>query len=219
MRVDQNGFVQKLDRQLGWRKKEIAALLLGVSTVHNQPGPSVASALTRGAICMLYAHWEGFVREAMRITFEHVDLSCSIHDDLIVQLQAAILLEHIEKSSGSLGLETAMTYIDKRMSGRIEVFKTPAIGSLSGNVSYEVYANLLNVFGMQAPADIEVKRNFINVSLLARRNKVAHGDGIPVEFAELVAAKDNVLEMLDATLKVFVDGVLAECFLKPEVRV
>ena len=49
-----------LDSELSWRKKELTTLRFLVRRTRRHE----VNALLRAAICMLYAHWEGFVKAA-----------------------------------------------------------------------------------------------------------------------------------------------------------
>ena len=48
-----------LDRELAWRKKELSLVKLSLDSSRTEQIPSSV----RAGICMLYAHWEGFIRE------------------------------------------------------------------------------------------------------------------------------------------------------------
>ena len=51
---------RSLDRQLSWRKKELTALKFWVENGEE----NVRNTIIRASLCLLYAHWEGFIKEA-----------------------------------------------------------------------------------------------------------------------------------------------------------
>ena len=51
---------RSLDKQLSWRKKELTALKFWVENGEE----NVRNTIMRASLCLLYAHWEGFIKEA-----------------------------------------------------------------------------------------------------------------------------------------------------------
>ena len=51
-----------LEKQLSWRKRELTTLRAIVEKSRNHE----KEILVRGAVCLLYAHWEGFVSDAAK---------------------------------------------------------------------------------------------------------------------------------------------------------
>ena len=53
---------QLLERQLSWRKRELTT----IRAVIEKSVDSEKAVLLRGAMCLLYAHWEGFISIAAK---------------------------------------------------------------------------------------------------------------------------------------------------------
>ena len=60
----------KLSTDLDWRKKELSELKSLVEA--RNISPQRHNALMRSGICILYAHWEGFVKLASNSYLEYV---------------------------------------------------------------------------------------------------------------------------------------------------
>lgn len=60
--------ISRIDRELAWRKKELTALKFAAE----KGRPHEKDALFRASLCLLYAHWEGFVKAAAQDYLEFV---------------------------------------------------------------------------------------------------------------------------------------------------
>lgn len=205
--ADKNGFVKKLEKQLAWRKKEIIELAATLSDSDEETGAG-----RRAALCLHYAHWEGFVRDGISLILTHVRTVVADEDSLALPLRAAILLEYIKRNNDNLGLNECMTFLKRNWFDDFTLLELPSVGKLSGNVSFETFSSLVGALNFDMKDRIELKRMFINSELLDRRNKIAHGVGIKIDLAEFRQSKENILELLDLAQDIFVEGVLGEKF-------
>jgi MAE_28990/MAE_18760-like HEPN len=63
----------RLDSAISWRRVELSALKSAVEQAENRsPGSPLSRALARSGVAMLYAHWEGFVKEACQAYVDYV---------------------------------------------------------------------------------------------------------------------------------------------------
>ncbi|MGB3758923.1 MAG: MAE_28990/MAE_18760 family HEPN-like nuclease [Rivularia sp. (in: cyanobacteria)] len=69
----------KLSDELAWRKKELSEVK---SLVETKFSLSKHDALIRSGICLLYAHWEGFVKLAANSYLEYVRMQKLCYKDL-----------------------------------------------------------------------------------------------------------------------------------------
>uniref|UniRef100_UPI0004A3AE3E MAE_28990/MAE_18760 family HEPN-like nuclease n=1 Tax=Vibrio parahaemolyticus TaxID=670 RepID=UPI0004A3AE3E len=60
--------VDKLDKELSWRRLEISAIKTGIRKAKG----NVCKAYIRSAIPLVYAHWEGFIKESASLYLEFV---------------------------------------------------------------------------------------------------------------------------------------------------
>src|SRR5437867_1425336 len=62
-----------LDNSLGWRRIELQALKGAiVDAERRSPNAPLARALGRSGVAIVYAHWEGFVKDACQFYVEYV---------------------------------------------------------------------------------------------------------------------------------------------------
>ena len=85
--------IEKIDRELSWRKKELTQLKFIVSSA----SPENENTVLRSSIVLLYAHWEGFVKMALTFYLKHIvdqQLHCN---ELKPNFYAMSLLSEFEK--------------------------------------------------------------------------------------------------------------------------
>ena len=88
-----------LDSALAWRKKEITTILF---TVKNQKRAHVKQAYLRASIPILYAHWEGYTKEASSYYVEFVDRQKLTYSELttnFISISSWTTLKEISKSN------------------------------------------------------------------------------------------------------------------------
>lgn len=188
-----NELQDKLDAEMGWRIKEISSMKTSISSVvrHNRP------TLIRAGIALSYAHWEGFVKNtaeaylaylnSKKLPYEELE-DCFValglrseiaraqnNSDAVVALGVVNFIRNDGKSRSSFSLKNA---IDTKSNLNSEVFDAIA---RSLNLSVGVYQS---------------KYNFIDESLLGRRNKVAHGEYLDIDGDDWKEIADEVLKLL-----------------------
>src|SRR5580704_7767577 len=63
----------RLDEGMAWRRIELQALKAAVSDAEKQsPGSPLSRALARSGVAMLYAHWEGYVKDSCTAYVEFI---------------------------------------------------------------------------------------------------------------------------------------------------
>ena len=160
-----------LDNELSWRKKELTTLkfMLTKSRAHEE------GILTRAALCILYAHWEGFVRAAATSYVDYV-VRQGVHlRDLSPNFIALGLRSEIRIAGGS-DKSTMHTKLVKRMRSDLsESFRTDSRRAIQtgSNLKVDVLNEILSVIGVD-PTNYLGKRVIID-RLVRQRNLVAHG--------------------------------------------
>lgn len=107
-----------LDGDLAWRKKELTTLtfMVGQSREHQE------GILLRAAICLLYAHWEGFIRNAATSYICFVESQGLRLRDLAPNFFALGLLSHIREMDRIAVLHAQLTKsVTSRLSERFSI--------------------------------------------------------------------------------------------------
>lgn len=183
---------QMLDEDLAWRKRELGDIRLLVKS-----DPVRRGTYLRAGTTLLYAHWEGFVKRAASLYLDYVHSLGVPVSQASLPLRALACRATVESFRDArrsrVCCEVLETLLDD--SGRI-AFR-PGLISTDSNLSSAVFADIAGWLGIET-LHYETKYNLIDESLLARRNRVAHGEGEelkPHEFADLV---DEVFALLGA---------------------
>jgi len=182
-----------LDQDFSWRLKEIADLKAAVRTSQTLR----RSTVIRAGVPLLYAHWEGFVKNAANGYINFVSCKRLRFDELadnFVVLGAKNHLQNIGKTTKmSLNLE-AVKFFRSKMPTRAEIMIGSAIDTES-NLSSTVFENIARSVGIDY-SRYEARANFIDTSLLRRRNHIAHGEFLELDAPSYRTLADEVITLL-----------------------
>ena len=102
-----------LDRQLSGRRKELTALKFSVGNARNNN----RNAMLRAALCLLYAHWEGFIKDAATGYVCFIALQGLKFRDVTPNLVAFGLRAEIQ-DAGRSNSATSHTGLTRKIMGR-----------------------------------------------------------------------------------------------------
>ena len=161
---------EKLDREMSWRAKEIRVFKDAADKYEAKEKVYV-----RAGIAILYAHWEGFIKEASKIYLSHVkskDLRyrelkpCFVAFGLKAEIKS--LVDSKKSPPDIETMEFIMSELDKPAQFSIEsAFDTKS------NMKSEVFANIELSLAIDTSPYV-TKFSLID-SLVKRRNEIAHG--------------------------------------------
>lgn len=188
-----------LSESIAWRKKELSDLKTLIDSKSDYPHRKYA--LLRCGIALLYAHFEGFTKQASQAYLEYV---------------AAQRLPPQQLASNFLALSFCHTINDISDSRKpsafahaLKVFSDPGISRLNipyktginteSNLSSSVLKEIIWVLGFDYIC-YETKEKLIDGKLLARRNKIAHGERLSMDIHDYTEVHEAVIEMIN-TLK------------------
>ena len=187
---------QFLADELAWRKRELTTLK---DLPYKARRPHEKALLLRAAICLLYAHWEGFVKAAATGYVSYVATRGLRYQDLTPNFVAMGMWTDISRAglSNSPTMRTALTA--KLISGLSEN------ASINWEQSINTHSNLdsktLNEILCQVgvdPTDYLFKKVIIDQRLLANRNAIVHGERRPgIELDYYAGLHDDIVQLLD----------------------
>lgn len=204
----------KLQRELGWRKKEIA----NISLVARQSGPE-RHYFFRSGLVLLCAHWEGYLKTAVQRYMEHV-LAQRLHlRELSAPFVAAILFKDVRRAAEANypGSEQAHLRLARTVlawfAGRADSVPCWDVAT-EGNPGSEVLARILASSGLDTQLGLDEARwaatkAFIDQQIVAARHQVAHGEYLKIERDELLERAARVTELLEAVTQTVLRA--AEC--------
>lgn len=168
-----------LDKDIAWRKIELANLKNEIDSKFDANNQEY-SFLIRGAIALIYAHWEGSIKAQLASYVKFLNsllsknyISIDKYDDCILDLIFYPVTKTLSQNTLDKRIkginEFKKLYFDKNV---IEIKSNEVIKTKS-NLSYEVLTELCKKFDLNTIDNIEQK--FIE-QLLEDRNAIAHGE-------------------------------------------
>ena len=185
---------ETLDDDLVWRKKELTAisLMLTKSRPHQQ------TPLLRVAICLLYAHWEGFVKTAATSYVSFVAHQGLRYRDLATNFVALGLRREIREAgqSNQTSIHIKLTArLMSDLSDRAEINWQNSVDTRS-NLNSETLREILSLLGLDNQ-DYLSKGQLLNEKLLANRNLVAHGKRVEIELADYDMLHTEIIQLIE----------------------
>jgi len=186
--------VDRLDSDLAWRKKELTALGFVLKT----SGADRGQALLRGAVTLLYAHWEGYIKAAALGYVEFVGSrrlrNRELADNFLALACRALLRSGAE--SGRIGPHLdVISFLRNRLEERSRL-PAKSIETRS-NLSSSVFREITAVLGLNYEP-YETKAVLIDESLLHARNTIAHGEYVLVTMDRWDELHHEVLTLLES---------------------
>jgi hypothetical protein len=181
-----------LDRDMSWRVKEIGAF-----KVASKMNGGSHKYFIRAGISLAYAHWEGFIKNTSESYLSFVHFRGHTYRELKSCFSVFGLKGTLNSIAGSQQSTLNVSMIDfliSKMDTRANMQLSSAINTES-NLTSKVFANIALSLGLSTDPYI-TKFNWIDVSLVKRRNKVAHGEYLDIEGQEFGELVDEVLMLM-----------------------
>ncbi len=182
-----------LDRDISWRLKEIADLKLSVRSANSLS----QSTLIRAGVPLLYAHWEGFVKNSTKSYILFVEGQRLKYEELASSFVVFGAKKHIrsltESSRTSVNI-AAVEFFLVKMSERAN-FSSDLLVNTKANLNSEVFENIILSVGID-PQPYQAKYNLIDASLLNHRNKIAHGENLELDPESYRKLADEVIILI-----------------------
>lgn len=188
---------EELDAELAWRKKEliyIKSLIEKDGSLHR----TVQDTLVRSAVTILYAHWEGFIKNAATFYVEFVfrqNLKYS-------ELSTNFLTLDLETKLGECSIQDRHTQISETIEalrGDLEISPSNqwknAIQTKS-NLNSKYFKEIVTSLGLEY-SFYEIKEKLIDEVLLGSRNKIAHGERYSLDRVQYIDLHHEVIGMMD----------------------
>ena len=162
-----------LDSEMAWRKKELSALRSNIQSARK----FAQDTALRSGIALLYAHWEGSIKNIAYYYLCYVS-NLKIPYNLLKNNFFAISL----KSQLNTFEETAKSSLHKKIIDNIFLqYETPSkipsdgVIKANSNLNSSIFCEILHTIGINEDKYL-TSYNLIDEVLLAMRNKIAHGE-------------------------------------------
>lgn len=185
--------VQFLDEELAWRKRELTTLKFMLAKLRKHE----RVLLLRAAVCVLYAHWEGFVKAAATSYISFVATRGLRYCDMTPNFVALGLRQEILQAGRSKKPSVHTTLTAKLMLGlteRSDLDWESAVDTHS-NLNAETLSEIFCLLGLDS-RDYLLKRQLVDRRLIANRNLVAHGSRVEIEPDDYSVLHDEIIKLV-----------------------
>lgn len=188
--------IDKIAEDLVWRRKELTDL----RALIQQDRDGIRSrVLIRSAIALLYAHWEGFVKKSSSYYLEYVASHRLPYNRLapsFVGLSIKAKLGELNASEKISGGNALADFFCTSLGKQSNIPYKNVVDTRS-NLSSKVLLDIMHSLGLDSGAFL-TRLNFIDSSLVNRRNHVAHGESLSIGVDEYLELHDDVVYLIEA---------------------
>lgn len=181
-----------LDQEMAWRIKEIGVFKVGAGSNGPQRKPFI-----RAGVALLYAHWEGFIKNSSKIYLSYVESRALPYRDLkscFVVFGLKGKIKALVEGGKSLPNIEAVDFIFSKMDDTAKLEMSSAINTES-NLTSRVFSNIASSLDIDT-SPYETKFHLIDLSLVDRRNKVAHGEFLDIRGGDFASLVDEILGLM-----------------------
>ncbi|MEP0147300.1 MAE_28990/MAE_18760 family HEPN-like nuclease [Tateyamaria sp.] len=181
-----------LDQEMAWRIKEIGVFRVGAGSNGPQRKPYI-----RAGVALLYAHWEGFIKNSSEIYLSYVESRALPYRDLkscFVVFGLKGKINTLVEGRKSLPNVEAMDFIFSKMGETAKLQINSAVKTES-NLTSTVFSNIAGSLDIDT-SPYETKFHLIDSSLVDRRNKVAHGEFLDIKGGDFASLVDDILSLM-----------------------
>ncbi len=185
-----------LSQELAWRKKELTALYTLASRANLDKNEQ--DVLIRSSITMLYAHWEGFVKQAATSYLEFVARQRLTYQDLTANFIALAMktkLNAAQETDKATILNDVVEFFLTGLRERAQVPYKDVIKTQS-NLSSAVMKEIVATLNLDYTPYFN-KREILDEQLLGSRNSIAHGQWLLIGLEGYAELKDQIFILMD----------------------
>lgn len=205
--IDLEDFISS---EYAWRRKELTNIKNIVMTARQ----AHRDLLLRAAVLILYAHWEGFVKQISIAKIQYLVSSGIKYHDLAPAFHAYAVLEKYKGQIPYKSFETIVSIVAGGidLSNSIKVSPEKYIDTRS-NLNSEVLKEIVIKVNLDY-AYFELKENFIDKSFLGLRNKISHGERVNVSPSDFEIIYNEAMELIDQFKMSILNSVFNKTYLK-----
>jgi hypothetical protein len=186
----------KLAEEIVWRKKELTAIRLMIES--GSLSIDRRTALLRGGVALLYAHWEGFIKAASKLYLEFIHYQRLTYSQLSKNFIAVGIRNLLNKGNQSSKIRFHLDVVDffsNRINQRSNLPYKDGVNTKS-NLSSDVFKEIIETLGLDY-SEFETKQMLIDELLLKNRNTIAHGEYLLITLDEYLELHNQILQIIE----------------------
>ena len=169
-----------------------------IRAVIEKSSDSEKAVLLRGAVCLLYAHWEGFISIAAKAYVSFVVSRQLKLQDLNPNFVGLSLRTEIQET-GQSNKPELYTQLSKKMTSDLtEEFDvdSESVINAKSNLKVDVLRGILSQVGIESDSYL-AKRPIVDQRLVDNRNVIAHGGRPEILNDEFAQLHGDIIELMD----------------------
>jgi hypothetical protein len=199
-----------LDRGMSWRKKELTALKFAIDGATDPTRPM----LLRAGTALLYAHWEGFIKESGTAYVRFVAGQRPELSRMTANFVAVALGDRISECGRAQanGIRAALVEQLRALGPERAKIKWKGVIRTRSNLKATVLKEVVTTLGLDF-APYKRKTKTVIDRLVRARNVIAHGKGMQVGLAEYDLLHTQTIELLDGFKSQVLDAATNAAYL------
>lgn len=190
---DLTEFLDALDDEFAWRFKELTTLNSNIKT----SPPVTKPMLIRCATALLYAHWEGFIKNVAEAYLHYVAIRKLQYSELskaFIALSIRSKLLDLETDTHAEKHQSIVEFLLYDLDTRAKI---PIQGTIKtkSNLNSLLFRDIVFTLGLNY-SYYELKEQLIDAKLLNWRNSIAHGQGLCPKEADFDILFREILDIL-----------------------
>lgn len=189
-------FVQKVDSQLIWRRKELTELRGMI--LKSKSDATRQAVLIRAGVSLLYAHWEGFIKTTGTYFLQFVSAQRLSPAEMTPNFVGIILRNRLDAARMAKKVSVTSDLVDffsTKMAVRVHL-PTKNVVDTESNLSSTVFSEILSTLGLDS-SQYATRYFIIDNRLVGNRNCIAHGEYLQIDIDDYIALHDEVLTLLN----------------------
>ena len=197
----------KLDKDLAWRKKELTWIKLNMSKYASK---EEINTYLRIGTTFLYAHWEGFIKNAAENYLLYVSKQKLKYEDLTSNFLAIALRSKLMESGKSKKTSIHKGFLDFYYANLKKEAYIPYKNVIftEYNLKSKILKEIIITLGLDY-SPYELKGNYIDSNLVKNRNDIAHGRYIDIDLIDFENLYRDIISLLDIFKDQIIDA--AKC--------
>ena len=202
----------KLDEDLAWRKKELTFVM---GNLRGASSEQIKLYFLRIAVTLLYAHWEGYIKNSTIFYLNYIKQKRLNLCDLKINLLTLAINNEISKYTQSKKISLRSTLVNiltENLEIEASIPDKKAVSTQS-NLKFEVLKEFVFVLGLDF-TPFELKQRLIDANLLKIRNDVSHGNYMPIDEDDFLYCYSEVVKLLENFKEQIINSAINKNYLK-----
>ena len=207
----------KIQKDIAWRKKECADIF-AINSLQTEYNQNVS---IKASVVILYSHWEGFVKKASTFYLDFLSSQGLKYRDL----DERFIIHYISQTYCDINTKFTKSLIydihfQDKISHAEDVFKIDGFTELNkfSNINSEQFFYILRTICIDethpAVNYFDLKRNFLDETIVGKRNSIAHGNYTDIDFDMYQNIYKVIMEMLNRYSTLLLDVAESKGYLK-----